>query len=175
MRKLVACLIAVAGTALLIYAWSRPQTAAAATRNTWDLSRSRSPVNIGWTDDVAGGDYWTGHRSQLTLNHPGGRQIRFDDVDFTAKRERGSISTIRISQRGLTHAQMLQRSRSFCDTWNWPATSARLGKIYGNADTAGTAPATWLAQTPGVTLRVSQDGADPKCPWCVDLDFNFKP
>lgn len=175
MRKAIVCLIVVLGITSLIYAWPKPKSATAVTieTTTWDLSRSRSPKNIGWADESA--DYWTGRRSQLTLNHPGGRQIRFDNVDFAAKRERGSVSSIRISQRGLTHEQMLQRCRTFCDTWVWPATSARLSKIYGNPETFKSAPATWLAQTPGVSLRVSQDGGDPKCPWCVDLDFNFKP
>jgi hypothetical protein len=178
MRKLAVCLAVVLGVASLICARPRPKSTTAATDSasiTWDLSRTRSPHNIGWADDAAAGDYWTGHRSQLTLNHPSGRQISFENADFAAKRERGSLSTIRISRRGLTHEQMLKCCRSFCDTWAWPATSARLTQLYGTPTAARSAPATWLAQTPGVALRVSQDGPDTKCPWYVELDFNFKP
>lgn len=172
MRKTAVCLVVVLGVASFIVARPRPKAAAA---DTWDLTRSRSPKNIGWVENPAGGDYWTGHRARLTLHHPGGRQIHFENVDFAAKRERGQLSSIRVSHRGLTHEQMLRSCRYFCDTWNWPATAARLTQLYGSPTAARSAPATWLAQTPGVTLRVSQDGPDPNCPWGVDLDFNFKP
>jgi hypothetical protein len=176
MRKLIgfatiltiACLIC--GRQLLP---RRAGAADAAVSSRWNLTQSRSPDSIGWPDNSAG-DYWTGFRPELTVTHPSGRQMSFANVEFTAQRDHGQLTTIRLSFRDLTHAEMLARSRAFCDAWNWPATYARLRQVYPDVASAKAAPTTWLAQTRGVSLRVGHEGADPAKPWCVDFDWNLR-
>ena len=175
MRKLIG--VAAILTAIFLVC-DRPllfrRTAATATETShWNLTQSRSPQSIGWPDNVDG-DYWTGVRPGLTLTHPSGRQMSFANVEFTAQRERGQLTTIRLSLHDLTHAEMIARSRGFCDAWNWPATYARLRQVYPDPASAKAAPTTWLAQTRGVSLRVNHEGADPARPWCVDFDWNLR-
>jgi hypothetical protein len=177
MRKLIGVAVIILAAAFLI--WDRhllPRragAAATATTSAWNLTGSRSPDNIGWPDNDRD-DSWTGFRPQLTVTHPSGRQMSFANVEFTAQRERGQLTTIRLSLRDLTHAEMMARSRAFCDAWNWPATYARLRQVYPDGASAKTPPVTWLAQTRGVSLRVSHEGADPNWPWCVDFDWNLR-
>jgi hypothetical protein len=167
---LVAAVLGLAG-----YIWSRqlPRATEAPVDHAWNLERSRSPQAIGWPAEAGRSDYWTGRRDELSFKHPSGRQLAFANVDFVARRERGELVSVRLCQRGLTHAKMLQRSRTFCDTWNWPATAARVLYVYPNAASVQNAPRIWLAQTRGVSLRISHEGADDT--WAVECDFNLRP
>jgi hypothetical protein len=175
MRKLIG-VAAILTATFLICDRPYPKRAGAAANglgNAWDLKQSRTPDSIGWPDNQ-GADYWTGFRPELTITHPSGRQMSFANVEFTAQREKGQLTTIRLSLRDLTHAEMITRSRAFCDAWNWPATYARLRQVYPTPASARSAPTTWLAQTRGVSLRVSHEGSDAAKPWCVDFDWNLR-
>jgi hypothetical protein len=174
MRNLL-LVAAILGLAGLICSKQLPRGTHAAVDCSWNLEHSRSPESIGWPAEAERSDYWTGHRNELSFKHPSGRQLAFANVDFLARRERGQLVSIRLSQHGLTHAQMLQRSRAFCDTWNWPATAARVLYVYPNAASACTAPQIWLAQTRGVSLRISHEGPDRPDTWTVECDFNLRP
>lgn len=167
---------AIVGFGALVFSTIYPHQADASYPTTaWNLEHSRSPDSIGWPAQAGRSDYWTGHRDALSVRHPSGREIAFANVDFTAQRERGQLTSIRLSQRGLSHAQMLERSRAFCDTWNWPATAARVLAVYPNSESVKSAPRIWLAQTRGVCLRITHDGPGKPDSWNVECDFNLRP
>src|SRR5687767_9131396 len=99
--------MAVVVAGVTAYICRRPFDAAATTPGAavWDLTKTRSAEAIGWPVRRGNAsDRWTGHHPHLSLTHPTGKQMTFEDVDFELERERGQVTFIRLTMNHLTHA-----------------------------------------------------------------------
>ena len=142
----------------------------------WDLSKSHTITDVGWSSDITG-DFYTRHDDILmTLVLPGGKIFKERIVAFDVyRRDRETISSIKLQTPNKTADEAYQDAKRLIDYWNLD--NKNLDEWYRNrkqeiSEIDHRFESIRNDTNPALAVRILNSFDDEK-PWFISFEISF--